>query len=90
MFDWIRRYLRRLERIDAPFVFPFDVKQLKRFKEVVEKQQCPGCGQTTLLLMKFEDGPNGWEALIKCTNCAFRAAPTVYGFTAANIHKKIG
>lgn len=70
-FERFEEWWFKLGRTDLFQVFNDEVDVARRFRELVEKTGCPACKQKNLELTKFERGPKGWEADLKCGHCNF-------------------
>lgn len=76
-FKWPRSPIEKLEewlfkiRRTYPIgVFKTAMTEVVQFKGAVKSMECPNC-KGKLVLSKFERGPKGWEADVKCETCNF-------------------
>lgn len=62
--------------------------ELSRFKTHIQQVDCPACKQKTLVLGKYEQGPEGWLAVLSCGNCNFQGQISDKGFSFTEVSSK--
>jgi len=62
--------------------------ELLRFKNHLSSISCPACTQKTLKLEKYEQGPEGWLAVLSCGNCNFQGQMSDKGFSFTEVSSK--
>jgi DNA-directed RNA polymerase subunit RPC12/RpoP len=82
--EWLIKFKRRKHES----TFLATLEETRRFKEFVNQQPCPACGQrgNSLQLEKFVRNPEGWDAEISCTNCTFRGIVNSLGLDFKELH----
>lgn len=67
--------------------FTGTLTEIESFKQLVKRSKCLDCGQTTMTLLMFARGPDGWEAEVACSNCPLRGIVNDKGFTFKGLEK---
>ncbi|MCJ7767090.1 hypothetical protein MUP79_01685 [Candidatus Bathyarchaeota archaeon] len=84
MFNKRKAFLQEIVIVDFTTVN----KELLRFKTHISSVDCPACKQKTLKLDKYEQGPEGWLAVLSCQNCNFQGQMSDKGFSFTEISSK--
>jgi len=52
-------------------VWSREIAKANQFKKLVGETNCPSCEKPLLKLRKYEQGPKGYEAEVRCEGCNF-------------------
>lgn len=70
LFERFEEWFFKIRRRNPFDVFSATINEAEKFKARVKSTACPNC-KGKLVLGKFERGPKGWEADVKCEACNF-------------------
>jgi len=88
VIGWILARIQAYRRRDVELSFADDIDDIEVFKEALKTTKCPSCTQTSLGLVSFLVGGQGWEATIHCSNCSFQGIFNSSGFNVSGLKKK--
>ena len=88
VIGWILARIQAYKRRDVELSFADDIADIEMLKAALKITKCPNCTQTSLNLVSFTTGPEGWNADIQCSNCTFQGIFNSTGFNVSGLKKK--